>query len=511
MVPPLPDWAGLHRDGGALAAESKIDARVFADKAEGQSASFLVVMRERADLAEAEAIADKAEKGRFVYETLRSQAESSQAPVRERLAMLGVPFRSFFLVNMLEVEADHSVALELAGRPDVAAVAANRFAALSPDPLVPATEAFAVPGASRLALDAVEPNLSKIRAPEVWSRGFTGQGIVVGLADTGFSWGHPALKARYRGFDGTAVSHDYNWHDAVHNATAGNPCGSDAASPCDDDGHGTETAGLAVGDGGPGNQIGVAPGARFMGCRNMDQGVGTPARYTECFQFFLAPTDGFSANPRPDLAPHVISNSWGCPPSEGCTDPNILKGVVENVRAAGIFVVVAAGNAGPGCSTISDVPAIYDASFSVGATNLSDAIASFSSRGTVALDGSNRLKPDICAPGVNVRTCAMPNTYRTISGTSASTPQVAGAVALLWSAAPRMVGQPAATADLLRQTAVGLTSTQDCGGLSGAEVPNAVFGFGRLDVAAAALAMPARANLVVPPHHGLARSLAPRQ
>ena len=60
-------------------------------------------------------------------------------------------------------------------------------------------------------------------------------------------------------------------------------------APCDDKGHGTHTIGTAIGDDGMGNQIGMAPGAKWIGCRNMDQGNGTPARYIECMEFFLAP------------------------------------------------------------------------------------------------------------------------------------------------------------------------------------------------------------------------------
>ena len=117
----------------------------------------------------------------------------------------------------------------------------------------------------------------------------------------------------------------------------------------------------------PGNQIGVAPGAKWIGCRNMDQGNGTPATYTECFQFFIAPTDLNNQNPNPTLRPHVMNNSWGCPTSEGCA-PDSLQTIVENTRAAGIFVEVSAGNGGSGCSTVNDPPAIYDASYSTGAT-----------------------------------------------------------------------------------------------------------------------------------------------
>ena len=81
--------------------------------------------------------------------------------------------------------------------------------------------------------------------------------------------------------------------------------------------------GTMVGDDGAGNQIGVAPGAKWIGCRNMNEGDGTPATYSECFQWFIAPTDLNNQFPNPTLAPHVINNSWGCPPSEGCTDPDV--------------------------------------------------------------------------------------------------------------------------------------------------------------------------------------------
>jgi serine protease AprX len=471
-------------------------------------------MRDQADLAGAEAFTEKAEKGRFVYDALAAEAEASQAAIRADLDARGITYRSYYLVSMLEVEGPRSLAEELASRPDVSIVAANRESHLEPQPVI---EPEASPSASRVppaAASTVEANVVRIGAPDVWSRGFTGQGIVVGMADTGIAWEHPALKNHYRGFDGANVSHDYNWHDAIHNAVATNSCGSDTQSPCDDDGHGTSTASLAVGDDGAGNQVGVAPGARFIGCRNMDQGNGTPARYTECFQFMMAPTDRNGANPRPDLAAHVINNSWGCPASEGCTDPNVLKAIVENVRAAGIVVVVSAGNSGSACSTISDPPGFYDAAFCVGATSNSDAIASFSSRGPITADGSNRLKPDITAPGVSIRVARPGGTFTSaFTGTSASAPHVTGAIALLLSAAPGLVGNVSATIDLLEKTATPLTSTQDCGGVSGSAVPNPVFGFGRVNVAAAVnrAAPPARPKAVPVPRRGGTRLLTPRK
>ncbi|MGE5277345.1 MAG: S8 family serine peptidase [Acidobacteriota bacterium] len=484
--------AALLVAASAVAEEPSIDPRVFGAAPEGQRASFLVVLREQADLSGAAAIQDPIEKRRFVFEALREEADRSQAPLAARLRAAGATFRSHYLVNMLEVEGDRALALEMARRPEVTRIAANRPSPLRRVPQAEPAEPLSAGEQAPLGEVAVGPNLERIRAPEVWAEGFTGQGIVVGDADTGFAWEHPALKPHYRGFDGLNVTHDYNWHDAVHDAAPGNPCGSNSAAPCDDSGHGTGTAGIAVGGDGAGNQIGVAPGASLIGCRNMDQGNGTPARYTECFEFFLAPTDSAGRFPRPDLGADVINNSWGCPASEGCTDPEILRAVVENVRAAGIFVVVSAGNAGSQCDTVLDAPAIYEASFSIGATNNSDGIASFSSRGPVTQDGSDRLKPDLVAPGVGVRTAARPSGFTSnFSGTSASAPHVAGAVALLWSAAPALRGDVAGSDQILRLSATPLASTQDCPPYPGARVPNAVFGYGRLDVAAAvALAGP---------------------
>ena len=100
------------------------------------------------------------------------------------------------------------------------------------------------------------------------------------------------------------------------------------------------------------NQIGMAPGAKWIGCRNMDEGVGTPARYIECMEFFLAPypVNGDPDQGDPALAPDITINSWGCPTSEGCS-ANTLQAAVEAQAAAGIMMVVAAGNAGSSCST----------------------------------------------------------------------------------------------------------------------------------------------------------------
>jgi serine protease AprX len=479
-------------------ASAPIDARIFAGRPPGERASFLVVLRGEADLAGAAAIADRTERIRFVHDALAAQAEISQAALRARLDEAGVRYRPFFVVDMVEVEGTRELAEELAQRPEVASIAANPSVLMEPEPLPRGADPRALSPSGERAAATVEANISKVGAPAVWAQGFTGQGIVVASADTGVLWNHPALVHQYRG--GPAAVHDYNWHDAIHDAGPGNPCGSDSAAPCDDSGHGTGTTGVAVGDDGVGNQVGVAPGARWIACRNMDRGVGTPARYAECFEWFLSPTDHTGQNPRPDLAPHAINNSWGCPPSEGCTDPNVLKAVIDHVSASGIFVAFSAGNSGPACGTVTDVPVFYASVFTVGATDQSDNIASFSSRGPATFDGSGRLKPDISAPGVGIRTAASSGQFQTFSGTSAASPHVAGAVALLWSAVPSLSGDVAGTVSLLEQTAVHLTLAQDCGTFPGASVPNAVFGWGRLaiDAAVSAGLVPALEPRAVP-------------
>ncbi|MCB0230527.1 MAG: S8 family serine peptidase, partial [Anaerolineae bacterium] len=299
-----------------------------------------------------------------------------------------------------------------------------------------------------------------------------------------YQWDHPALKNQYRGWNGSSADHDYSWHDSIH--SGGGVCGADSAFPCDDHGHGTHTMGTMVGDDGGTNQIGMAPGARWIGCRNMNQGNGTPTTYSECYQWFIAPTTVAGTNPDPAMAPDVINNSWGCPVSEGCTDPNVMLTIVDNVRAAGIMTVHSAGNSGSACSTVNEPSAIYDSSYSVGATSSTDAIASFSSRGPVTVDGSNRLKPDISAPGVGIRSSYPGSTYASgWSGTSMAGPHVAGLVALLISARPDWAGNVDQLENTINSTAIGLTTAQQCGTVPGSQIPNNTFGYGRIDAFAA--------------------------
>lgn len=406
----------------------------------------------------------------------QAHAADRQATLLADLDRLGVDHRGYWLVNAVRVEATAAQMAALAARAGVRAVhddAPRRLAAPVEDP---------VPRAPT----AVEWGVDRIGAPQLWALGVRGAGVTVGGQDTGVRWDHQALRASYRGWDGAAASHDHHWHDAIRAiiGTGSNPCGLDSPLPCDDNNHGTHTIGTITGDDGGSNQIGVAPDARWIACRNMERGNGTPSTYIECFQWFVAPTDLAGLDPRPDLAPDVVNNSWGCPPSEGCTTPAILEQAVVNVRAAGIVVVVSAGNSGSACGTIVDPPATYDASFKVGSTTGSNAMSGFSSRGPVAAGTRTRPKPDVVAPGSSVRSATRTSTtsYGTFSGTSMAGPHVAGAIALLISGDPRLRGRVARIEKLLRRSAVAVGHSQVCAGIAAAAVPNPVSGWGRIDV-----------------------------
>jgi len=447
----------------------KVDPWVFARAGEAAQVEFLVVLTEQADLSAVPQHRGKEAKGAYVVEKLRQVQERTQPAIWHQLEARHLPYRSFYIANMIWVRGTLADAEALARRSDVSRLTANPSVPMERPFLELSREPHACPV-------AISPGVVHTLAPDLWSQGADGTGAVVAGADTGYAWEHPALKNAYRGFDGTSADHAYNWHDAVH--SGGGVCGANSAVPCDDNNHGTHTLGTMLGNNG--SQItGMAPGARWMACRNMDRGNGTPATYAECYEFFLAPTDTQNQNADPAMAPDVINNSWGCPPSEGCTDPNALKTVIENVRAAGIVVVSSAGNSGSGCSSIDTPSAIYDAVFTVGATDNSDNIAGFSSRGPVTVDGSTRAKPDISAPGVSVCSTVPAGYSEGFSGTSMASPHVAGLVALLISAQPCLRGEVEAIENYIKQTAVPRTSGQSCT-IPGTEVPNNTYGWGAI-------------------------------
>ena len=463
--PRLPERAALDAPD---AAEAKIAPRLAARLDAKGSAEFLALLETPAPeppAATREALRDR----------LGARAAAAQRTLLAELAAAKVQARPFYLVNAVLVAGDAALAREIARRPEVARLVGN--------PLVAARlPAPAAASARPLGAASIEWNVAMVNAPAIWGA-TRGEGIVVGSADTGVDWTHPALRPRYRGYDAAtgAVDHRYSWHDAF----------GKYAAPTDPHGHGTHTTGTMVGDDGAANQVGVAPGARWIACRNMDAGgVGSPASYLECMEFLLAPwppggdplRDG-----RPDLGAAIVNNSWTCPASEGC-DADTLRLAFERLRRAGVLDVDAAGNGGPACETVSDPPAIYADVVSVAATTSANEVAGFSGRGPVTRDGSGLLKPDLSAPGVAVRSTTPGGGYGVANGTSMAAPHVAGVAALLWAARPTLRGNFALTRCALTASAARTVTDptgKSCGGVAPDVFPNAAAGAGLVDAAAA--------------------------
>ena len=501
----------------ANAWRDKVAPEILAAFNRGEKSDLLVAFNEQADLKGAKMIHGKAAKAHFVCAKLQETAQRSQTRAMNILHGYNAEANTLFLVNALAIhQADVSLAQQLAALPEV------RF--ISYDPWVffnsPTIESTDTP----TDRSAIEWGVQRVHAPEVWAMGYTGQGITVGGADTGYEWTHPALKGHYRGWNAadSSTAHNYNWHDAIHelsplnNDTLGNPginpCGIDSQQPCDDHFHGTHTMGTMTGDDGMGNQIGVAPGAKWVGCRNMERGWGKPSSYIECFQWFLAPTDLGGQNPNPDKAPHVVNNSWYCDYVEGCVDQSVnelIHTAVINLKASGVVVVVSNGNAGPNCFTTNGAPAYFEESFSVGAFLENDTITKFSSRGPVIIDESYRLKPNISAPGNNVRSSTLNGEYRNLNGTSMAGPHVVGVVALILSARPDLAGAVDLIEDILEQTAIPTFDTIGCSTTPGDAIPNNTYGYGRIDALASLQAALAFSTTTVPFAPAMSASIVP--
>ena len=410
--------AGAANAGSAAAATDKVKPALAEQLAAKGEAGFWVRFQQ-ADLSSAASIKDWDKRGQAVYDALQAAAEQTQGSTRAVLDEAGVGYQTFWATNAIRVTAGDTALVEKIAQDDAVK---GLYATFDYDLEKPA------PGKDLKAVDSVEWGVANINADDVWNEfGATGEGITVASIDSGVDYDHPALVGHYRGNNGDGTfTHDYNFFDAA------GACPDDA--PCDTDGHGTHTMGTMVGDDGGANQIGVAPGAKWIaadGCCPSDEALIASG------EWMLAPTDSAGDNPDVTKRPNVINNSWGTQvPSN---DP-FMEDVEAAWAASGIWGQWSNGNNGPGCAT-SGSPGSRIINYSAGAYDINNTIASFSSRGT-GQDGE--IKPNISAPGVNVRSSLPGGSYGSLSGTSMASPHVAGAVALLWSAAPSLIGDIAA-------------------------------------------------------------------
>lgn len=448
---------------GPTPLERKAEAAVERRLADKDEATFWIQLDSEADTSAAKKAKSKSAKGGAVIAAKKQHADRTQAGLRALLKKEDARYEPYWISNTIRVTADRALAEKIAARDEVAAIQADDPVDL-PAPL-PAVEEAGVGG--------VEWNVDAVKAPRVWDElGVRGEGIVIGSIDTGADHDHPALLATYRGLrsDGT-VDHAYNWFDPT------GICGERSNDPCDDNGHGTHTLGTMLGDDGAGNRTGVAPGAQWIAAKGCGSASCDQGALMAAGQWMLAPTDARGENPRPDLAPDVINNSWG----NNSLD-TWYKPMVQAWRDAGIFPSFSNGNNGPGCDT-AGAPGALTNSYASGAFDSTGRIASFSSRGP---GESGTGKPDVAAPGVNVRSAVPGGGYVAKSGTSMAAPHTAATVALVWSAAPALRGDVTATEELLGASATDVDAT----GCGGTVARNNVFGEGRLDAYAAVTAAP---------------------
>ncbi len=390
-----------------------VHPQVWREVHEGGDATFIVYLREQPRWEHVRgrvASLDRVARRRAVVGMLRDLADRTQPPLLTFLAKAGVrahvrEVQRLWIVNALVVRGDEKALMLLAEHPAVARILPNRVHHL-PDAL------------QRPPLSPQAWHLVQIAADRVHRElGITGRGVVVANMDTGVDWTHPALSATYRGKNG---QHDYNWFDVT---------GTYPTAPGDGHGHGTFTMGLMVGRATETVQVGVAPGATWIAVKVFaDNGTTTDAQLHQGFQWILAPTDLHGNNPDPARAPDIVSNSWG---SDNGGDETFLPDVMA-WRAAGIIPVFAAGNNGQVGPGSVGTPGAFASVIAVGAVDANGLVADFSGRGPAP---TGLLKPDVTAPGVDVYS-TVPNGYAYGSGTSFSTPIVAGVLALMREARP---------------------------------------------------------------------------
>lgn len=452
---PLVAAPALANDDPPEAVQEKTEAEVLQQLDKDDKAVYWVRLKEQANLITAERTAEKAAKARAVYAAKTETAKLTQKNLIALLDQAQVEYKSFWIVNMVKVIGDTATLERIAELPEVAAIEADDAIAIDKP----------APGKDEPSVNSIEWNVSAINAPKVWTElGVKGEGIVVANLDTGVDYTHPAVKSKYRGLNADgSYTHAYNFFDPTGTCTGG--------VPCDNNSHGTHTMGTMVGEDGA-EQIGVAPGAKWIAAKGCAGSSCAREHLLAAGQWIAAPTDAAGLNPRPDLAPDVVNNSWGA----NAIDLWYSQ-IVDSWIAGGIFPSFSIGNAGPSCGTAGS-PGVYQQSYASGGFDSAGNVYTNSSRGP-GVDGD--IKPDISAPAVNVRSSLPGGGYGTKTGTSMAAPHTSATVALIWSYSPALRGNLAETRALLDQTALDVDNVT-CGG-TGAD--NNVWGQGKLDAYAA--------------------------
>ncbi|GEM_PF-2855809 len=376
-------------------------------------------------------------------------------------------YRTLWIDNLVVVDATKEFVEQMSNRVDVG----DMYLDYEIENIQPVSEN----AAPEKLIASIEEGLERINAPLAWARGYTGAGRLVSHLDTGVDGNHQALSARWRG---THAPSSECWYDPVTGTTF----------PFDSGGHGTHTMGTICGyQTNTDDHIGVAYDAEWISAGVIDR-VDIPTTIADAITAFQWTADPDGDPGTVDDVPDVNSNSWGISPIyhsdylPGGACDNMFWSALDGCEAAGVVVVFAAGNEGASPPNAIRNPANrasspYD-SFCSGAIDGADygndPIAYFSSQGPApSACGSETTKPEVSAPGVDVRSSYPGGGYTTMSGTSMACPHVAGAVAVLRQADPNATSEQVKFA--LMQSAQDLGSTGE----------DNTYGWGLIDLDAA--------------------------
>ena len=464
-------------------------ANVFGFAQNEEMTDVVILMKAQYNRTElcrkADFFATRAERRDYVVKELKDFSEASQHEVRglltdlERQGLVS-SIQSLWSANALYFSATESVIASLSTRNDIEYIGPiTRYS------LISEVETPRTASASR----EITPNITQVNADQVWALGYTGAGVVVAVVDSGVNYDHLDL-ADHLWDGGTEFPH--HGYDVVN--------GDD--DPMDDKGHGTHVAGIVCGDGTSGSQTGVAPDATLMCVKTTAaDGFGGAVNIAGGMEWAV------------EHGCDLINLSQGMAGAE-IADKEIFRRTCTAILDAGIVALVCAGNEGNAFLQMAypipnnvRVPASCPPPYldpdqmanpgplscvvAVGAVNYNDAAADFTSQGPVTWQdtefsdyaynpGTGLIRPDGCAPGVNIKSLDYNNTsgYTTMDGTSQATPCVAGIVALMLQKNPELT--PAQICQILEETSVKLTPNK-----------SNITGVGRVDALAAVNAVPA--------------------
>ena len=471
----------LCMSGFAQATIDPLLSEEMARRSDEDQITVIVIMKSQYDRTQlnrrANYFATRAERREFVVNELKDFAANTQYDLRHSLiemkrnGMVTEP-TVLWMSNAMYFDAKKAAIQDLARRNDIEIIGFAMEHNWIPDGEEP-QPAFAT--------REITQNVLQVGANQVWELGYTGEGVVVAVIDTGVNYNHVDLA-------------DHLWDGGTEFPHHGYDVKNHDNDPMDDHGHGSHCSGTVCGDGTAGSQTGMAPNATLMCVKSIGfDGNGGAQNISEGIQWAV------------EHGCDMFSMSLGLANSS-ITDRTLLRHTCDAALDAGIVAAIAAGNEGdntweypipnnvrvPGScpppymdAVQSENPGDLSCSVCVGAVDYNDNAAYFTSHGPVTWQntefgdypynpGIGLIRPDVCAPGVDIKSLNyQSNTgYTTMSGTSMATPCVAGCMALMLSKDIDL--SPVEVCRILEETAVPL-----------AEGKSNTYGFGRVDVLAA--------------------------